>query len=300
MNHLTKIYQRIRCKILRNLGDPRKLADYLYYIELGHKINWEHPEDLNQWINWLAFNTDTTEWSRLSDKYAVREYVKECGLGDTLVPLLAVWDSPEQINFPELPERFVIKANNGSGDVRVITDKSKANLGEIKSYFRSLFSHPFGIDTAEPHYLRIIPRIIVEKMLDASSQATQSSSLIDYKIWCIHGEPVYIKAYLNRTKGKTEMAGFDTEWNRREDIDAYSDHFVKPSGNVKRPLHLDEMLQYARRLAKGFPEVRVDFYEVDGKVYFGEMTFTGSCGRITSFSESAQKELGNLIAKKYF
>lgn len=298
MNFFKKKYRSLKWRLIKRFGATQQYADYLYFLEFGKKINWDKPEDLNQWINWLAFNTDTSEWSRLSDKYAVRDYVMECGLNDTLVPLLAVWDAPDDIDFSILPDKFVLKMNNGSGDVRIIKDKSKADLKEIKSFFSDHFNRPFGIDSAEPHYLKIKPKIIAEQLLNPEKQSTPSSSLIDYKVWCINGEPRYIKVYLNRTKEKTEMTGFDTEWNLRDDINAYSDHFIPPKKPINRPMHLDKMLEYARILSKSFPQVRVDFYEVNGKIYFGELTFTSSCGRMTSFSDSAQKELGDMIAKK--
>ena len=153
MNFIKQKWRGLKRHLLRILGTTQQYADYLYFLDFGKKINWDKPEDLKQWINWLAFNTDTTEWSRLSDKYAVRDYVKECGLTDTLVPLLAVWDSPDDIDFSILPDKFVLKMNNGSGDVRIIKDKGKADIKEIKSFFSDHFNRPFGIDSAEPHYL---------------------------------------------------------------------------------------------------------------------------------------------------
>ena len=215
------------------------------------------------------------------------------------MPLLAVWKRPDDIDISNLPDKFVIKANNGSGDVKIITDKKSIDIQSIRSYFKNLFAHPFGVSSAEPHYTSIPPCIIAEELLDSSKQSTVSSSLIDYKIWCIHGMPKYIKVYLNRTKEKTEMAGFDTDWNTRDDINSYSDHFVPSDTSINKPERLEQMLEYAKILSKPFPEVRVDFYEVDGKLYFGELTFTSSCGRMESFSDSAQKELGNLIAANY-
>lgn len=296
MDFVKRKYRGLKYRFLRKFGTPKQLADYLYYLDFGKKINWKHPEDLNQWINWLAYNTDTTEWSRLSDKYGVREYIRECGLEDTLVPLLAVWEKPEDIDFTNLPDQFVIKANNGSGDVKIIKDKSQANLQQIQEYFRNLFSHPFGIDSAEPHYLRIKPRIVAEALLDASKQATPSSSLIDYKVWCINGEPIVIWIALNRTPHHLEMSAYTPAWKKCIDKLKVSDHYRGYQGDINKPQNLDQILNFARILSKKFPEVRIDFYEVDNKVYFGEMTFTSACGRMTYFTPKALKEMGDSIS----
>ncbi len=295
MNFFKKKYRSLKWRLIKRFGTTQQYADYLYFLKFGKKINWENPEDLNQWINWLAFNTDTTEWSRLSDKYAVRDYVKECGLEEILVPLLAVWNSPDDIDFSNLPEKFVIKANNGSGDVKIITEKVNEDVESIKAYFKKLFNHPFGIDSAEPHYLRIKPKIIAEQLLDTTKQSINSPSLIDYKIWCINGEPQIIWVALDRTPTSLKMTAFSPAWENCNYKLAYSGHYQSFEKDLPRPSQLNKMLDYARILSKGFPEARIDFYEVDNKVYFGEITFTSACGRMDYFTNDALKELGQEI-----
>lgn len=287
------IWRSLKWRYLRRFASPQKYADYLYYLQFGRHINWEHPEDLNQWINWLSFNTDTTEWSRLADKYAVREYVKECGLQNILVPLYAVWKKPEEINFDSLPDSFVLKANNGSGDVRIIKDKTQVDIEEIRKYFADLFAHPFGKDTAEPHYLRIPPRIIAEALLDKDKQSVPSSSLIDYKVWCINGKPKYILTFSDRHRDRVRLDCYDTKWNHRDDLVNFNSVHRHQNKLIPRPTCLDRMLIAATNLASKFPQVRVDFYIVDDKLYFGEMTFTGAAGKMTSFTPDALRELGN-------
>ncbi len=276
---------------------PRARAAQFYRDTFGRDIDWEHPRDLNQWINRLAFTTDTREWSRLADKYAVREYVESCGLADTLVPLLAVWDNPDDIDFDALPCSFVLKANNGSGDVRIISDKSKADVQDIRRYFRDLFRHPFGKETAEPHYLRIKPRVVAEQLLDSRAQAVPSASLIDYKVWCIAGEPQFVFVVLNRRGATYETAAYDTQWHKRDEYLNHTENHKPASIDIPAPKNLAKMLDCARVLSQGFPQVRVDFYEVAGHLYFGEMTFTAACGRISSLSDSTLVMLGVKIAR---
>lgn len=285
----------LRNRLKLKFMSARGRAGVYYRDTFGRDINWEHPEDLNQWINKLAFTTDTREWSRLADKYAVREYVEGKGLGDILVPLLAVWDNPKDIDFDALPDSFVLKATNGSGDVRIINDKSKADVAEIRGYFKDLFRHPFGKATAEPHYLRIKPRVVAEQLLDKGRQLVESASLIDYKVWCISGEPQLVFVVVNRRGAYYETAAFDTEWRRHDEYLRHDEHRTPVKDAVPTPATLKQMLECAHILSQGFPQVRVDFYEVDGKLYFGEMTFTAACGRMTSLSDSALVMLGEKI-----
>ena len=292
-----KIYNRLRFYWIRQFCDAKSLADYLYFKKFHRKINWEHPEDLNQWINWLAFNTDTTEWSRLADKYAVRAYIAEQGYEDILVPLLAVWDAPEKIDLSGLPMQFVLKMNNGCGDVIIVKDKSTASLTEIRKHFAKLFAHPFGRNSAEPHYMRIKPLIIAEALLDISKQAVKATSLVDYKLYIINGIPRYCYAAKNRYR--LEHAEIDLyrlpNWEHCPHLLCYNNHYCKSDGVIMRPKTLDKMMEIASKLAGNHPIVRIDFYEVDDLVYFGELTFTSFAGRCSIFSDELQKELGGMV-----
>lgn len=282
-------YSRIYCKFAF-----KRYLSKLYRKTLGKNINWTTPNDLNEKINWLAANTDTSIWSRLADKYSVREYVKDRGFEDILVPLYAKWDTPEEIDFISLPDKFVLKMNNGCGDVIVINDKNKTDINEVKNKFRHLYKYKFGYLTGEPHYLRIKPAIIAEKYLDSSQQASPSSSLIDYKVWCFNGIPEIIRVYSNRSQ-TVEVSTFDIHWNYKIDLFIPSYHFIHPLNIPTRPINLSRMLTIASFLSTGFPQVRVDFYEVDGKLFFGELTFTSSCGRMTNWPQKYLEYLGNKV-----
>ena len=188
---------------------PKTLAQHLYKKRLGKRIDWDNPKDLNEKIQWLKFYSDTSEWTRLADKYEVREYVKEKGFGENLVKLYGKWDKAENIDWVSLPDKFVMKVNNGSGDVVVCSDKKKLDINEVSKYFNKMLKRKYGFSTAEPHYLDIPPCIIAEEMLDVSKQPIVSSSLIDYKIWCFEGKPECVWACYNRKKGSVEVATYD-------------------------------------------------------------------------------------------
>lgn len=274
---------------------PRRLADFLYRRKFGYSIDWKHPRDLNEWINWLSFKTDTTRWSELTDKYRVRQYVKECGFGDMLVSLYRVWDRADNIDFDALPDRFVLKMNNASGRNIIVPEKSRLDRGATIVQLNKWLKHPFGRSSAEPHYLRIPPLIICEEYLNPAEQSYPSSSLIDYKIWCINGEPIGIHCMYDRFNF-TKHQFYDTGWNlHNEALRSTSRLSVAEGGVIPAPKELKAMLSAARRLAAGFPQVRVDMYEVNGKVYFGEMTFTSAAGRINLLSSVFLKETGKRI-----
>lgn len=297
-----RIYHGIKRRVLRSIQkyQPKIYADYLYYRSFGKHINWEQPEDLNQWINWLAFNTDTSEWSLLADKYDVRNYVIKKGFEDILVPLYGAWDNPDNISFDQLPSKFVLKINNGSGDTLIIKDKEATDLQKIKQYFKSLYRRPFGFDTAEPHYLQIKPKIIAEHLLEPDKD--NGHSLIDYKLWCFNGVPYWCFVCSSRTREHLtiDLYSVDKKWERIEDGNLiYTHHYIKAATETAPPKTLSQMLTIASKLSEGFPQVRIDFYEVNNHLYFGEMTMTSAAGRMDYFTESALKEMGKLCKLAY-
>ena len=152
----------------------------------------------------------------------------------------------------------------------------------------------YSIEKGEIHYRSIPPCIIAEQLLDASKQAVSSSSLIDYKVWAFDGKPAYIWCCLNRTADSVEVITYDTDWNAHPEYSENYYHFIPTDKRLPRPVTLDEMLHAAAILSKGHPQVRVDFYEVDGKLYFGEMTFTSSAGVNGFYTREFLLELGRL------
>lgn len=271
---------------------PKHLATKLYKGAMGKDLDWNNPKDLNEKINWMKFNTDLSEWTRLSDKYRVREYLKERGRADLLVKLYGVWNNADEINFDDLPERFVLKTNNGCGTVLLVKNKAELNIKATKKLLKKWLKKRFGYLTAEPHYLGIKPLIIAEEMLENENK--QSSSLVDYKVFCLEGEPYCILVCANRVIGKgTELAFYDLQWNRIDDMLAGSHKSNKVF--IDRPQCLSELLQAAKDLSFGHPEVRVDFYIVNNKLYFGEMTFTSLGGYMDYISPKYLLEMGKLV-----
>lgn len=293
---MTNIKHLIRDSLFHILArvSPRHYVSLRNRLYQGHWIDWKHPRDINEKIQWLKFYGDTSQWTRLADKYAVREYIKEKGLEDMLIPLIGKWDRAEDIDWASLPNQFVMKSNHGSGDAFICTDKSQIDTERYVSYFSSLLQKKFGSNMGEPHYDKIKPCIIAEQLMDCTKQQIQSTSLVDYKVWSFDGKPAYVWVCFNRTKHSCDVATYDLEWNFHPEYSKSEPHYVLTDKLLPRPKSLDKILQAAAVLTKGFPVVRIDFYEVDGKPYFGEMTFTPASGQNSFYTQEFLNILGDL------
>jgi hypothetical protein len=270
---------------------PQAYTAKLFYRRFHRHLDWDKPRDFNEKIHWLKFYSDTSRWPELTDKYRVRRYVHSKGLGRTLNKLYAVYNSPQDIELQDLPNSFVLKANNGSGDILLVPDKTKITRGKILRHFHR--RRPFGVDTAEPHYLKISPRIIAEKLLREDSG--KSVSLIDYKFFCFNGELKYIYVCWDRDEHKVEhqRETYDSSWRLVKN--AYPRSGRYQSRGLSRPKSFEQMKKMCRVLAKGFPFVRVDWYEVGGQPVFGELTFTPAAGFIDYYTPDFLQTLGRQI-----
>lgn len=273
---------------------PKTLTAIHFHRTYGRWINWRNPKDIDEKIHWLKFHSDTSRWSLFADKFRVREHIQQCGFGDLLVPLYGMWEKAEDIEWGKLPNQFVMKTNHGSGDALICRDKSMLDTAYWTAYFGSLLKKKFGQTMGEPHYDRIKPCIIAETLLDNTKQEVESTSLVDYKIWTFHGKPAYIWACHNRTKESCEVGVYDLDWTMHPNYSNSTSHYVLSSKPIPRPKSLERMLQVASMLSKDFPELRVDFYEVDGKPYFGEMTFTAMAGLNYCYTQEFRNILGDL------
>ena len=274
---------------------PKRGISMLFRSIMGYNMSWENPQDLNEKINWMKLYFDTSEWVRLGDKYRVREYIAEKGYKDILVPLLGKWDHVEDIDWDALPNKFVMKMNNGSGDILICTDKKQLDIKYWTMCYKKLFKKKFGLSMGEFHYAKMKPCLIAEELLDATKQPIESTSLIDYKVWCFDGEVSYIWVCINREKDSVEVMLYDTSWNPHPEHCVTTHHYLTTEKQIPRPVTLDKMISTAADLSKGFPQVRIDFYEVDAKLYFGEMTFTSNTGYMNFYTREFMLELGKKV-----
>lgn len=276
--------------------NPEKLVKIRYRQRFGVDPDLKNPRTRNEKVLWMMLYSDITRWSQLADKYRVRAYVEQCGLGWMLNEQYAMWESADQIDFddPRLPDSFVLKTNNGYGEVVFVHDRKTADRKAIRRKLAHALSRKFGRMSGEHHYLAIKPCIIAEKLLVAD--AGPKSSLVDYKFYCFDGEPRYcVVVYDQLTPSSTTEELYEAQtW---KDLNHKILGFDRVSGHrhIPRPASLDKMLDAARRLSAGFPLVRVDLYEIAGEPVFGELTFSPAAGTDKTYGPEFQREMGDWI-----
>ena len=275
----------------------------LRYLARFHRLpNLKNPIDLNEKILYLKLFTDTSEWTRLADKYKVRDYVRSCGLEDILIPLYGAWEHVEDIPFDELPKTFMLKANNGDGKgTNLKIDKAKMKDEDWETLKKTLSNwlsqKHIGALSAEPQYRGIKPKILAEQLLETDEG---QPSLIDYKLWCFNGEPHSFLVCSDRKENghDTSLGCYDLDWNYHPEHLVESERYPIAKNPLPRPQCLEKMKELASVLAKGFPEVRVDLYEAQGKVYFGELTFTSLGGMMNYYSPEYLQVMGKHVTIK--
>lgn len=295
------VIKKIIYSIGRYMGRnyPKIWISFRYFLRFHKRINWQRPRTLNEKILYLSMMTDTTRWSDLADKYKVREYVEECGYGDSLVTLYGKWDDAEKIDFDALPSSFVLKTNHGSGEIVIVRDKEKLNRADIISYFQKAISQPYGEIEGGKHYWRIKPCIIAEELLvNDEISKKYSKSIVDYKIWCFKGKAHYIWTCCNRDKAGAEVLLYDRDWIPHPEYSIFTMHY-RQGEVIPKPSNFSEMINIAEVLAHPFPCVRVDLYNIGGKIYFGELTFTSLGGMMNFFTNDFLNMAGDLIDLNY-
>ena len=274
---------------------PIQVARLKHFYKFHKFPNYENPIDINEKINWVKFYGDTSRWPDLADKYKVREYIVSLGLNDILVKSYGKWDKASDIDWNNLPNQFVLKVNNGCGDILICKNKETLEQNEIVKVYDKLLTKNYGSVTGEPHYAKIKPCIIAEELLDINKQSIKSTSLIDYKIWCLNGKPYCIFCAWNRNSKSTDVAIYDLDWNYHPEWSVFSEHYKQGLQDIPKPQNFEYMLELATKLSDEFPILRVDLYEVNGKVYFGELTFTSLGGFMDYLSPELLLEMGKNV-----
>lgn len=256
-----------------------------FWAKMGKKLNLKAPKTYNEKIQWLKLNDRHEDYTRQVDKYEARDYITEMIGEDYLIPICGVYDSVEEIDWSALPEQFVLKATHGSRSNVICDDKKNLDIEKAKRDLRKWMKRNwFWYGRAYP-YKNVKPRILCEKFLE--------SNITDYKFMCFNGEPRLIQVHRDRHNDvSTKTLDFyDMNWNKT-DISRPNE---KSGPETQKPKRFDEMVDIAKVLSKDDIHVRIDLYEVDGKIYFGEKTFYSASG-FAPFSNLAQDlYLGSLM-----
>lgn len=270
MNIIKKVFYRCRLLYLRrtNLLEYNKT---MYYYTLGREINLKNPKSLDEKIIYMSFFTDTTLWSRCADKVAVRDYVKEHGFGYMLNEVYGVYERPQEIDYNKLPSGFVIKTNHASGTNIIVKNKQELDISKTNEQLEKWLKMDYSRVSGDPHYSSIKPLILIEKLLSDNSSYNTDTSLADFKFFCINGTPVAVEMMTDRFNHTHKRRFYDMDWNPHDEwmLEGY------PVAEIsEKPVPFEEMKQAAITLSKDFCFVRVDFYVINNKPVFGELTFT--------------------------
>lgn len=253
-------------------SEREELMTYYAGIQTGQKVDLNNPKGFNEKILWYMANDSSDIKAELTDKYRVRKYVAERIGEEHLIPLVGTWKKFDDINFEELPKKFVLKCNHGSGWNEVIKDKSRISKEELKNKFDKWMSTSFAYNNFEMHYEKIVPLIVGEAYIEELD-----GNLYDYKVHCFNGKPRLIQVIGNRDF--EHHTGFqkiyDLNWNAQSYTMGPYPLYEK---DIKKPEVLNQLLSLSEKLSEDFEYVRTDFYIIDNKILFGELTFTPGGG----------------------
>lgn len=294
-------------KVISYIKNPIKIIQYIfnkgylnfipdsiflkmkYKLEMGKKLNLDNPQTFNEKLQWLKLNDRKDIYTTMVDKYAVKEYVGNIIGNEYIIPTLGVYDKFDDINFDELPKQFVMKCTHDSGTVVICKDKKNFDIKKARKKINKYLKRKYYYIHREWPYKNVKPRIIIEEFMEDDTY----KELRDYKVYAFNGKCDYVMLCFDRFKADgTKFIYFDKNWNIKKE---FSKDGLKYGNNIKveRPKNLKTMFELASKLSKGIKFVRVDFYEVNGKLYFGELTFFPSAGLDNTRTQAVNEYLDN-------
>lgn len=282
-----------RFEINSNLGKYAKMSDAIflkkkYKIITGKELNLVEPKTFNEKLQWLKLNDRKEIYTMMADKYKMRQYVSEKLNGEYTIPLLGVWDSPDEIDFESLPDQFVLKCNHNSGlGMCICKNKKELDYNKVKKELTKGIKQDYYLAHREWPYKDIPRKIICEKyMVDDSEEGM----LADYKFFCFNGKPKLM--YISHDASSFPTTDFfDMEFNH---IDM---KMKDPNSNkkIEKPMCFEQMKQFSEKLAEGTKFLRVDYYYINNKIYVGELTFFHNAGFGKIYPEKWEDTLGKWI-----
>lgn len=267
---------------------PATYVKLQYKYITHHKLNLKNPKRYTEKLQHLRLyeypNNDLV--SKCASRVGVREYIKELGLDEYLIPCLGIYDNFDDINFAELPNQFVMKCSHACAFNMIVKDKSTLDINEARKKFDKWLKTNYGKKTIELHYAKIKPQIIIEKYIGGLELP------LEYKIHVFNGKAKNL--YVVSGRGKDiRYNNYYIDWTPFDG--SQFNGWKKTDYPLNKPENFDEMIKLAETLAKPFPFVRVDLYNIDGKIYFGEMTFTPAKGTLILDDDSADFKMGEWL-----
>lgn len=262
-----------------------------YWLRTGKKINWNNPQTFNEKMQWLKVYNRKKEYTQLVDKYKVREFINDTIGEEYLIPLIGVWDSPDDICFNSLPDQFVLKCNHNSGlGMCICRNKKDIQEKQVKKELKKGLKQDYYISGREWPYKDVKRRIVAEEFI----QDGVHEDLRDYKVFVFNGKAYYIQVDIDRFTNHRRNF-YTTNWEYVPFTTLYP---TDPTIKVERPKQLNQLIEVSEQLAAAAgtpPFVRIDMYLLPDKMYFGEITFFHGGGGEPFYPESYNLQLGNLI-----
>lgn len=270
-----------------------KNISHYYKIRTGKKLNYKHPQDINEKLLWLAYYYQNPLIVKCADKVRMRDYVEQCGLGKLLIPIYGIWNNADDIDFEKLPSSFVLKCNHGCAMNVIVRDKRTIEINAIRKTLNMWLATSYGEEDFEHHYSYIHPLVYCEQLLPF-----EGKSVVDYKLHCINGKPhsFFVCTERDVQKNTVTFSSYSLKWGKLNQIKNESDEILD------KPKCIKEMQDVAQILAKPFPYVRLDFYEIEGKLFIGEMTFSPHGNIMEYYKDEFLLDMGRemvLPTKKY-
>lgn len=277
----------ISSKYLKFIPD-KLFLELKYFYFFKRRINFKNPQTFNEKINWLKLHDRNPEYIKLVDKCEVKKYVTNLIGEEYVIRTLGVYGNFDDIDFKKLPSRFVIKCTHDSGGIVICKDKAKLDLGKARKKIEGSLRNNYYYHAREWPYKNVKPRIIVEEY----KENKEDGELRDYKFFCFNGKPCLMFVATNRFgEGDTYFDFFDMNYKHMPFTQGHPNAPVEPN----KPKNFDKMKQLAEKLSVGMPFVRVDFYDVDGRVFFGELTFSHFSGMMPIVPEEWDYRLGKML-----
>lgn len=288
---LTEPYFRFHYMANKGLKGKTVAEEFLkkeYKFHMGKELNLDAPKTYTEKLQWLKLYDHRPEYTIMVDKYTVKQYVTERIGEEYVIPLLGVWERVEDIDFASLPEKFVLKTTHDSGGLVICKDKSKLDVQAARKKLKYFLGRTYYDYNREWPYKNVKPRIIAEAYMEDSTY----QELRDYKFFTFGGEPKVLYIAQGRGKGEPTVADFfDMDFHHLPFTIDHDTAEVPP----EKPKNFELMKKLASVLSEGTPQLRVDFYEVDGRVYFGEMTFFHCSGMAPFHPEEWDKIFGDWV-----
>lgn len=260
-----------------------------YRVAFGRELNLESPQMYTEKLQWLKLYDHRSEYTTMVDKYAVKQYVADRIGQKYVIPLIGVWERVEDIDFDSLPNRFVLKTTHDSGGLVICKDKSQLDIRATQKKLSYFLKRKYYDYNREWPYKNVKPRIIAEEYMEDSTY----KELRDYKFFTFGGVPKVLYIAQGRGRGEPTVADFfDMKFDHLSFTIDHDMADIPP----QKPVNFELMQELAAKLSEGTPQLRVDFYEVDGKVYFGEMTFFHCSGMAPFYPEEWDQIFGDWVA----